>query len=137
MGRKTNPITRIFPFTAIPAVWNMAGADYAIAVDAFAGIGGVFTLSWELAPTTDPLPVVLAEPISQTVTQGANATLSVSATGVGLNYQWFFNQVAIPGATTDTFVVANVQPAQVGYYTVTITNSSARGLAAGPAVLEL
>ena len=53
-------------------------------------------------------PAITQQPVSQTIGNGQTATLSVTATGGGLSYQWFQvtggNFVAIPGATGSTFV---------------------------------
>ncbi|MCI0747126.1 MAG: immunoglobulin domain-containing protein, partial [Verrucomicrobia subdivision 3 bacterium] len=57
---------------------------YEIAVDGFGGEGGRFLLSWEVEPTTAALPVITAQPQSQTVMSNASATFTVMATGSGL-----------------------------------------------------
>jgi hypothetical protein len=53
-------------------------------------------------------PAITQQPVAQTVDKGQTATLSVTATGGGLNYQWFQvtggNFVQLPGATSSTFV---------------------------------
>ena len=38
-----------------------------------------------------------------------------------MDYQWFRNGVALPGATGPTLVIANVQPANLGTYTVQVS----------------
>jgi hypothetical protein len=68
------------------------------------------------------LPAIVSQPISQTVNQGQNSSFIVQ-TGPGLlNYQWQFNGVNISGATSNIYVVTNVQPINAGYYSVSITN---------------
>jgi hypothetical protein len=110
---------------------------YQIAVDGFAAAQGSFVLSWNLEPTAQSLPDILTPPLSQTVTQGAAAPFGVSATGNGLTYQWHFNGTRISGATNLSFTRSNVQPADVGYYAVAVTNSQGRGLLSDAAVLEI
>ena len=67
--------------------------------------------------------VTLSDPQSQTVEAGASATFTVTATGSSpLRYQWLFNGVAIPGQTNTTLSLSNVQPAQAGQYSVTVSN---------------
>ena len=67
---------------------------------------------------------ITTQPQSQVVNLGSNATFTVSATGAPpLNYQWFFNNVAIAGATNTTLIRTNVQPATAGNYFVVITNA--------------
>jgi hypothetical protein len=70
-------------------------------------------------------PGVSSPPTNQTVTAGANVTFRVTATGTApLSYLWKFNTVAIPGATTNSLQLINVQTTNSGTYSVTITNSA-------------
>ncbi len=66
-------------------------------------------------------------PTNVTVTAGSSATFTVNATTSGATpaYQWRFNQKNIAGATTNTYTVTNAQPANAGFYSVLVTNSSA------------
>src|ERR1700753_3289612 len=53
------------------------------------------------------LPVITG-PANQSVTVGATATFSVSvASSTNVTYQWFLNNVAIPGATSSSYPVTN------------------------------
>ena len=71
------------------------------------------------------LPSISAQPAGQHVTPGGTATFSVTATGdASLTYQWKLNGAAIAGATGETFTVANVQAGDMGFYSVTVGNSS-------------
>ena len=66
---------------------------------------------------TKNLPLTLPAPL------GTNLTLSLVATGSPpMCYQWFFNSVAIPNATTNTLAIGNVQYSAAGAYSVTIDN---------------
>ena len=57
------------------------------------------------------------------VAAGANATLTVAATGSApLSYEWRFNGRLLTGATGATFTVTNFQTANVGRYGVLIAN---------------
>ena len=52
-------------------------------------------------------PVILQEPVSQRVNVGQSATFVVGASGTSpLSYQWFRDDVAIPGATTAIYTLA-------------------------------
>ncbi|PAW86517.1 MAG: hypothetical protein B9S33_07975 [Pedosphaera sp. Tous-C6FEB] len=63
-------------------------------------------------------------PQSLTVVQGQNATFSVNATGTApLTYQWRFGGVNIPGATSTSLPLTNVQASQAGLYSVVISNA--------------
>jgi len=71
----------------------------------------------------DGLPVITVQPANQTVARGSTATLAVTATGA-TSYQWRFNGADISGATSSTLQVANVQPANTGYYMVVAKNAT-------------
>lgn len=82
-------------------------------------------------------PVILAQPASQCVFLGGNATLAVTASGTTpLSYQWQLNGINIPGATTATLPLSNVQFADGGSYTVTVNNSLG-SVTSAPAVLRV
>jgi len=67
-------------------------------------------------------PVILTQPQSLTVTSGNSTTFSVTGYGVSLSYQWYLNNIAIPGATSATYTIASVTSASAGSYTVKATN---------------
>ena len=70
-------------------------------------------------------PVITAQPQSLAVNIGATGTFTVVASGVpDPTYQWEFNGVNIPGATSSSFTRDNVQPADAGNYTVVASNSA-------------
>jgi hypothetical protein len=52
-----------------------------------------------------------------------------------LSYQWYFNGVAISGATQATLSLANVQAANAGTYTVQISNSLGSATSTGEVVM--
>ena len=62
---------------------------------------------------------ITRQPQSVNVCDGDAFTLSVEATGVNLSYQWFFNEVAIPGATSDCYTAA-LAPDKEGIYYVDV-----------------
>jgi pectate lyase len=69
-------------------------------------------------------PVITTQPASQTVTAGGSVTFSVAATGDGtLTYQWRKGGEPLPGATTATLTLTNVQLAAAGAYDVVVTNA--------------
>lgn len=68
-------------------------------------------------------PVITAQPVAQTIFPGSTLNLSVSVTGTApLSYQWKRNGVDLPGANAATLLIQNVQAAQSGAYTVTVSN---------------
>lgn len=65
-----------------------------------------------------------SEPASVTVPLGGTATFGATAGGENtLGYQWQFNHVNIPGATSNSYAVSNVQLTSAGGYSVLVTNS--------------
>ena len=68
-------------------------------------------------------PSIATQPQSQTLSQGANATFTVTATGTEpLSYQWRLYGTNISGATTSSYTRNSVQPADAGPYSVVVTN---------------
>lgn len=68
-----------------------------------------------------PKAVISTQPENQTVTYGdASVTLSVSATGDNISYQWKKGGVVIDGATSATYTINNPTPADGGSYSVEI-----------------
>lgn len=77
-----------------------------------------------LGQTGAAAPTITAQPVSQTAAPGGTVVFSVSAAGLPTpTYQWKFNGAPIPGATSSTLTLSNVQLSQVGTYTVTVTNT--------------
>jgi sugar lactone lactonase YvrE len=83
-------------------------------------------------------PVIVVEPQNQTANQGQSAAFSVTATGSApLSYQWQFNSSPLSGATSSTYTVANAQPANVGSYSVIVTNTLGAATSSPPALLTV
>ncbi|HXF10900.1 MAG TPA: LamG-like jellyroll fold domain-containing protein, partial [Desulfuromonadaceae bacterium] len=73
---------------------------------------------------TGTRPGIITQPANQWTVVGGAVTFTVSATGTGpLNYQWKFNGANIGGATGASLTLTNVQLAQAGNYSVTVTNA--------------
>ena len=76
------------------------------------------------AISTNAILTVVTPPTNQIVAVGGTATFTVFATNIAGSfpaYQWRFNNVDIPGATTNYYSVTNVEPSDVGVYTVLVT----------------
>jgi len=69
-------------------------------------------------------PTITTQPQRQAVAQGQNVSFYVAATGSApLSCQWYFNGLAISGATNASLYLASVQPAQAGDYSVVVANN--------------
>jgi plastocyanin len=69
-------------------------------------------------------PTITSRPQPQTVNASNDVVFTVQATGTPpLNYQWFFEQNIIVGATGVTLLLTNVSSADSGTYTVRVTNA--------------
>ncbi|MCI0535339.1 MAG: CHRD domain-containing protein, partial [Verrucomicrobiales bacterium] len=72
-------------------------------------------------------PLITQQPASTEVNEGTAASLSVTATGDGLSYQWFKGQgsgkTAVAGATGAALNFPAVKIEDGGYYSVEIKNS--------------
>ena len=93
---------------------------YHIAVDGLEGAAGDIVLSWNVNLLEGLLTVVNIVPGVSVVLPGGSLNLSVNAQGLGLTYQWYLNCQPIPGATLSSLQLVNLQPANVGDYTVHI-----------------
>lgn len=68
-------------------------------------------------------PVIFAQPEGGTRLAGGKITLSVSAGGsVPLSYQWQKGTTDIPGATTASYTITGITPADAGDYRAVIVN---------------
>jgi len=67
-------------------------------------------------------PVITAWPTNETVDANLNFTMTVTATGPNLTYQWYLNGVEIPGATGASYTISDAQPSDSGSYYVVVTN---------------
>ena len=64
------------------------------------------------------IPLIASQPTNQTVTIASNVTFTVSAFGAGpLYYQWYFNNIAVSGATSAGYSLTNAMATNAGSYT--------------------
>jgi hypothetical protein len=102
-------------------------ASGSITVNSPAGIFkfGSFTV---ITGATSVIPIITTQPVSQSVNIGSDAVFSVTATSDSpLNYQWYFNDNPIAGATGATLTLGNVQESDAGSYSVMVTDGDGNG----------
>jgi hypothetical protein len=84
-----------------------------------------FSIAGSLNPVVALVPPTISvPPQNQTANQGDDTMFTVTATGTPpLGYQWRFNSTAPVGNNASNYTRVNVQPADVGGYSVVITNA--------------
>ncbi len=87
--------------------------------------------------TATALLTIGLSPLSQIAATGTSVTFNVLATGTApISYQWYFNNVAIAGATSSSYSISSVANANVGNYTVIVTDASG-SITSSPASLTI
>jgi hypothetical protein len=82
-------------------------------------------------------PQIIGQPVVQVVNPGDFATFSVVLSNpAAVTFQWAFNGTDIAGATGDSLLLPAVSAANVGQYSVTVTNSAGT-VTSSPATLAL
>jgi BspA type Leucine rich repeat region (6 copies)/Immunoglobulin domain/Immunoglobulin I-set domain len=115
----------------IPNLYDAYSADaptYYISLYATTKVGGSDPIAGASAVISSPIPAelspqVLNQPVSQSVVLGSSVSMSVTASGGGLSYQWYKGSSAINGATAPTYNISTVQNSDAGSYYVIITNN--------------
>jgi autotransporter-associated beta strand protein len=74
------------------------------------------------------LPVITQAPVHQTLRVGMSTSLSVTATGNDLTYQWHRNGQVLNGATNPTLELNNVTLASDGVYMVNVIDGASAAL---------
>ena len=70
-----------------------------------------------------PPPAITNQPVAQNAVIGGNASFTVGAYSVlPIGYQWQCMGTNLPGATSDTLVLSNVQTNSAGSYSVMVSN---------------
>ncbi len=93
--------------------------DYTVVVTNLSGSTASEFARVNTAPTG---PRVLTQPESRSAVASENVILTITAAGdAPLAYQWFSNGNAITGATSATFTLSAVTPADAGIYDCTVS----------------
>jgi hypothetical protein len=111
-------------------VWSASGGSFNGSVWTAPTAAGTYTIT---ATSVDEpsvsvsttvivsLPVITAQPVSQSICGGGTVILSVAA-DYAEGYQWNLNGSPIAGAISSTYSIPGAGPADDGSYTVTVTN---------------
>lgn len=86
------------------------------------GEAGTSVTSDAATVTVNALPVITQQPSSQTINEGGNINLEVTATGA-TSYQWKKDGSDIPSATEATYSKSGALPADAGSYTCVVTGA--------------
>ena len=82
-------------------------------------------------------PQIIHQPDSLKGTNGGRAVFGVTvSSATPCTYQWLFNDVPISGATNVTLLLTSLTVAQMGNYSVTVSNAVG-GVTSAAAVLDL
>ena len=70
-------------------------------------------------------PMISVQPKNRNVETGTALNLSVTAVSdLPITYQWKFNNIDIPNATSPVIAIADTQPSDAGPYTVAVSHSN-------------
>ncbi|WP_332848001.1 DUF3500 domain-containing protein [Massilia sp. S19_KUP03_FR1] len=125
---------------ATAATYTLAAAasadagSYDVVVSNSAGSVTSTTATLTLASSSG-VPVIVAQPASQSVALGASVTLTVAVRGSGtMAYQWRKNGVTLAGASAVSYTIAIARASDAGSYDVVITNASGSSTSAAAAL---
>jgi hypothetical protein len=110
-----------------------SGALYSVVVTNSAGTASA-TATLTVGVATRP--VIVSQPVGESVPFGQSVTLNVVATGSApLSYQWTKDGVPI-GSNSPSYLISQAQGSDAGNYVVTVTNS-AGSVPSSPATLSV
>lgn len=98
----------------MPAMKIHAKLLTALVGAALAGCGGL---------GTNAAPSITSQPTGASVTTGSSFTLSVTAGGNDLAYQWYKDGTSLSGATSSSYGVTAAAADNAGTYYVAVTNA--------------
>ncbi|KAF0175877.1 MAG: peptidase domain protein [Limisphaerales bacterium] len=118
------PATADFTRHPLPVGQTFTDTNFSLSITPL-GVGGTapnefidVNVSYSIAPVT-----ITQNPTNVTVPEGGSASFAVTVTGAGpITYQWAFNSVNIPGATSSNLSLTGVTTNQTGTYLVRVTN---------------
>ena len=102
--------------------FTTADSRFTITVNSQSGSGASSLVNISITDARSA-PFITSHPASSAVKYDNSVTLSVSAAGTGLTYQWYKDSAALSGETNSTLVFSDFQAENKGDYYVVITNS--------------
>jgi|694.fasta_scaffold97578_4 hypothetical protein len=122
---------------------NGTAYTFTLAAQNANGYGSESAASNSVTPSAPgTAPTITVQPSNQTVTAGATATFSVTATGSGLTYQWRRNGTPIGGATSSSYTtpattVSGGSANNGDLYSVVVTGDTAPAATSSNATLTV
>ena len=68
-------------------------------------------------------PSITGQPQNQTIVQGGSGTLTVTAQGTALSYQWYLNNAPLDDAASAAYAVWDADATDAGSYSVVVSNA--------------
>jgi hypothetical protein len=103
----------------LTSVNSLDAGQYTVEISNSAGS----TVSDPIEVSVAAAPQIVSQPTSKNIGLNARLILTVSATGSGLEYQWYRDDKAITGGTGAVLTVPNAGSSDGGSYHVTVTNT--------------
>ncbi len=94
--------------------------NYVVVVTSPMGVATSRTAEVEVYPA----PGITVQPVARRIVRGQTTSLTVTATGEGLSYQWRRGSLAVQGATSRTLSFPNAQGTDSGDYSVVVSNGA-------------
>jgi hypothetical protein len=118
---------------SIASVTTGSAGNYDVVVS---GACNPSVTSFAATLSVNPTPTFSSDPLSQGVCEGSSVTLTASASGTGVRYQWRRNGQDIAGATSSSLTIENFGSSDLGGYDVTATQGDCFSVS-GTAILTL
>jgi trimeric autotransporter adhesin len=87
--------------------------------------------------TLNTAPAITSQPVGTSACAGSSVSLSVTASGTGLSYQWRKGGVAIAGATSSTYTINPVAVGSAGSYDVVISSACGTNVTSNAATVTV
>jgi alpha-tubulin suppressor-like RCC1 family protein len=112
-------------YYSVPAATQADGGSYAVQVSNAAGSASSWNVVITVNQSAAPQPVAITtQPSAQVQLPGGSATFAVAASGSGpFSYQWLKNGAPVAGANAAVLVLPNLQAADAGSYSVSVSNA--------------